>query len=134
LANGNWVAQSERPVEFLPSSVTNCERSGEAELECLSKEIVSNVANAEIVYQTRATVSAIQPSGEFKVMYRNNVVKILRDLDPDNVVDRSQSGMSISLGWQETEHHLDCRLESGQTILCVKNQTQKLTLRNQTAL
>lgn len=135
LANGNWMmSQSNLPVEFLPSKVTRCERSSTTTLDCLSSDIVSNIANVEIVYQTRATVSAVQNSAEFKVTYRNNVIKILRDLDPGNPDDPSQTGMGIGLGWQETEHHLECKLENGQTVHCVKNQTQKLTIKNQMAL
>lgn len=134
LVNGNWRTLSDRPVEFLPSTMTTCEQGAAAELECLSKEIVSIVENAEVAYQTRATIWAMQPSGEFKVKYRNNVVKILRNLDPENPADRPHTGREIRLGWQGTEHHLECRVESGQTVQCLKNKTTKLTIKNQIAM
>lgn len=133
LANGNWILESNLPVEFLPSSVTSCEQSRTGGLECLSKEIISHVARTDIVYQTRATVSAVQPTGEFQVSYRNNVLRILRDLDPEDPDPRSHSGLTIGLGWQHTEHHLACKLEGGRTVNCVKNKTLKLVIKLQPA-
>jgi hypothetical protein len=134
LIDGNWMSQGNTPSEFLPSKVTTCEKSGPAGLECLSKEISNTIANTQIVFQTRATISAIQPTGEFRIAYRNNVVKIVRDAPPSDEGEAPAGGPNVKLGWQDTEHHLECKLESSQTVHCVKNQTQKMTLKNRTAL
>lgn len=134
LANGNWTTESNHPAEFLPSSLTRCEHSRTGGLECLSKEIVGRMANTEIVYQTHATLSEIRANGEFSVTYRNNVLKIQRDLDPDNPDLRTQAGMHVGLGWQTTEHRLECRLDNTQTVHCVKNKTLNLIFKHRTAM
>ncbi|MBI3776927.1 MAG: sel1 repeat family protein [Gammaproteobacteria bacterium] len=129
LANGNWVSQLNMPVEFLPSKLTTCEPSNETAIECTSKELVRAIGDSEIGYLTQATVYAVQPSGEFKVTYRNNIVKINRRRESKTATEP----VGIKLGLQDTEHHLECKLENEWSIQCVKNQTQKITLTKQTA-
>lgn len=133
LVNGNWVAQTNLPVEFLPSKLTSCEPMDEKALVCVSKELVRMIGEAEIGYKTEATVYAVQPTGEFKISYRNNIVKINRR--PHNkATTEAASAPEIQLGLQETEHHLDCKLENDWTIQCLKNHTQKIKLSNQVAM
>lgn len=127
LANGNWVSQTNVPVEFLPSKFTTCEPSNETAIECTSKELSRAIGDSEIGYLTQATVYAVQPSGEFKVTYRNNIVKINRRREGRTSIDST-----IKLGLQDTEHHLECKLENEWIIQCVKNLTQKITLTKQT--
>jgi len=134
LANGNWVSQANLPIEFLPSKFTSCESSSGRGIECSSKELFKTVGESEIGYKTLATVYAVQPTGEFKITYRNNILKIYRHRDAKTATPRTSADTEIKLGLQETEHHLDCKLENEWTIQCVKNQTQKITISNQGAL
>jgi len=134
LTNGNWVSQTNLPVEFLPSKLTSCEPSDDRSIACVSKELVRSLGAAEIGYKTQATVYALQPTGEFKVIYRNNILKINRRHDGKSTTQPAGTDMGIKLGLQETEHYLECKLENERTIQCVKNQTQKITLSNQSAL
>ena len=129
LVNGNWVSQTNLPVEFLPSKLTSCEPRDEKALECVSKELVRMIGEAEIGYKTEATIYAVQPTGEFKISYRNNILKINRH--PNS---KATTVPEIQLGLQETEHHLDCKLENDWTIQCLKNHTQKIKLSNQVAM
>lgn len=133
LVNGNWVSQMNLPVEFLPSKLTSCEPSDEKALKCVSKELVRMIGEAEIGYKAEATVYAVQPTGEFKISYRNNIVKIHRRPNNKTATDAA-STPEIKLGLQETEHHLDCKLENDWTIQCLKNHTQKIKLSNQVAM
>lgn len=133
LAKGNWVSQTNLPVEFLPSQLTSCAVSSENMIECVSRDLIKTIGEAEIGYQTQATVHAVQPTGEFKVTYRNNIVKINRR-DDSTAAAAPGADKKIKLGLQDTEHRLDCKFENEWTIQCVKNQTQKITLTNQTAL
>ncbi len=134
LASGNWVSQMNLPVEFLPSKLTSCEPSNETAIECVSKELVRALGESEIGYRTQATVYAVQPSGEFKIVYRNNIVKINRRHDAKSATELTGIDKGIKLGLQETEHHLECKLENEWIIQCVKNQTQKITITKQTSL
>ena len=129
LMNGSWVSQTNLPVEFLPSKLTSCEPTDEKALECVSKELVRMIGESEIGYKTEATVYAVQPTGEFKISYRNNIVKINRR--PNS---KAATAPEIKLGLQETKHHLDCKLENDWTIQCLKNHTQKIKLSNQVAM
>jgi hypothetical protein len=134
LAHTNWVSQSNLPVEFLPSKFTACESSNEKNIECVSKELFRVLGDSEIGYKTQATVYAVQPTGEFKISYRNNIVKINRRRDGKDSQKTEDADQGIKLGLQETEHHLECKLENERTIQCVKNKTQKITITRQTAL
>lgn len=130
LANGNWMSQANLPVEFLPSELTSCASNDAQAIECVSMELVRTIGKSEIGYQTQATVYAVQPSGEFKVTYRNNIVKINREPGSKTTTESAGVDKEIKLGLQETEHFLECKLEDESTIQCVKNRTQKITITN----
>ena len=134
LAKGNWVSQANLPVEFLPSQLTACELSNDGAIACVSKYLVRTIGESEIGYQTLATVYAAHSTGDFKITYRNNIVKITRRSDSKNATEPGSADKNIKLGLQETEHRLDCKFENERTIQCVKNQTQKMTITNSTAL
>ena len=133
LTSGNWVSQMNSPVEFLPSKLTSCESNKENGIECVSKELFKTVGESEIGYKTQATVYAVQPTGEFKITYRNNILKISRHRDSKTATDSEVLSQEIKLGWQETQHYLECKLENERTIQCLKNHIQKITLLNQAA-
>ncbi len=135
LLNGTWMSLSKTPAEYLPSKITACHKTSDAIIECLSEELQRNVAGTEIVYQTKAIVYAMKKDGDFKIAYRNNVTKILSakeggEEQPSGTGDTA----GIKLGWQETEHRMECKVDPEQNVNCVKNKTQKITLKNQTML
>ena len=135
LLNGTWMSLSKTPAEYLPSKITACHKTSDAVIECLSEELQRNVAGTEIVYQTKAIVYAMKKDGDFKIAYRNNVTKILSakeggEEQPSGTGDAA----GIKLGWQETEHRMECKVDPEQNVNCVKNKTQKITLKNQTML
>lgn len=135
LLNGTWMSLAKTPAEYLPSKITSCHKTSEAVIECLSEELQRNVAGTEIVYQTKAIVYAMKKDGDFKIAYRNNVTKILSAKEGG---EEQSSGTGdtagIKLGWQETEHRLECKVDPEQSVNCIKNKTQKITLKNQTML
>ncbi len=135
LLNGTWMSLAKTPAEYLPSKITACHKTSEAVIECQSEELQRNVAGTEIVYHTKAIVYGMKKEGDFKVAYRNNVTKILSakeggEEQPAGTGDTS----GIKLGWQETEHRLECKVDAEQNVNCLKNKTQKVTLKNQTML
>ena len=135
LLNGTWMSLAKTPAEYLPSKITSCHKTSDAVIECLSEELQRNIAGTEIVYQTKAIVYAMKKEGDFKIAYRNNVTKILSAKEGG---EEQSSGTGdtagIKLGWQETEHRLECKVDPEQSVNCVKNKTQKITLKNQTML
>lgn len=135
LLNGTWMSLAKTPAEYLPSKITSCHKTSDAVIECVSEELQRNVAGTEIVYQTKAIVYAMKKEGDFKIAYRNNVTKILSakeggEEQPTGTGDTA----GIKLGWQETEHRLECKVDSEQNVNCLKNKTQKITLKSQTML
>ena len=76
----------------------------------------------------------MKKSGDFKVAYRNNVLKIKKhiqvvDEDDEEGGDVEQK-VTVKKGWQETEHKLECKIKDKATINCVKNKTRKLKFSN----
>ena len=135
LLGGTWMSLAKTPAEYLPSKITSCHKTSDAVIECLSEELQRNVAGTEIVYQTKAIVYAMKKEGDFKIAYRNNVTKILSAKEGgEEQVSGTGDTAGIKLGWQETEHRLECKVDPEQSVNCVKNKTQKITLKNQTML
>lgn len=134
LLGGTWMSPSKLPSEYLPSKITSCHKTSESVIECVSEELQRNVAGTDIVYQTKAIVYAMKKDGDFKIAYRNNVTKILNGKEAEEQPTGTGDTSGIKLGWQETEHRLECKVESDQTVNCLKNKTQKVTLKNQTLL
>jgi hypothetical protein len=141
LLNGTWNSLAKTPSEYLPSKITSCQKTSESTIECLSSEVQRKIGATEIVYHTKAIVYAMKKDGNFKIAYRNNVTKVNADAakpqvedsaEPGNTQSEGNGSATIELGWQETEHRLDCKIDSNETINCVKNKTQKVTLKSQT--
>ena len=123
LLKGGWKKRK-RPVEYLPSSVNNCKRTGE-NLECNSDLLKRNIGMADISYTTKAIIFSFKSDGRFKVSYRNNVKSIKVT---DEEFAESGGTVPVKLGWQDAEHKLKCQLESSKKITCTKNKTRKITL------
>ena len=123
LINGGWKKRK-RPVEYLPSTVNNCKRTGE-NLECNSDLLKRNIGMADINYTTKAIIFSFKSDGRFKVSYRNNVKSIKVTSE-----EFAESGgtVPVKLGWQDAEHKLKCQLENSKKIICTTNKTRKITL------
>lgn len=121
LMEKNWFKKT-KPLEYLPSHITNCENPSNKIIECHSDTRARMVKEVQIEYITKSIIYNINNKGEFKIAYRNNVLNI------DNT-DQSifEENTGIKLGWQETEHQLDCKIKKG-ILSCVKNKIHKLTL------
>jgi hypothetical protein len=120
---GGWKKRK-RPTEYLPSSVSNCKRTGR-NLECISKLLKRNIGMADISYTTKAIVFGFKSDGRFKVSYRNNV-KTIKVTDAEFA--ESGGKVPVSLGWQDAEHKLTCQVDDKKTITCSKNKTRKFKL------
>jgi hypothetical protein len=143
LLNGTWSSLAKTPSEYLPSKITSCQKTSESTIECLSTEMQRKIGATEIVYLTKAIVYAMKKDGNFKVAYRNNVTKINANAPKPQAEETAEAeggassaegggAAAIELGWQETEHRLDCKIDGNDTVNCVKNKTQKVTLKSQT--
>ena len=123
LLNGGWKKRK-RPVEYLPSTVNNCKRTGE-NLECNSDLLKRNIGMADINYTTKAIIFGFKPDGRFKVSYRNNVKSI--KVTSEEFAESGET-VPVKLGWRDAEHKLQCQLENSKNITCTKNKTRKITL------
>jgi hypothetical protein len=130
ILQGAWMKRK-KPAEFLPSKITKCKRQSATVLECVSRKLKRNIGNADITYITKAILFEMKKSGDFKVAYRNNVLKIKKhvqvvDDDDDEEGSNAEQKVTVKKGWQETEHKLECKIKDKATINCVKNKTRKL--------
>ncbi len=121
---GGWK-KSNKPVEYLPSSLTQCKNEKER-MECLSANISRNIGMADISYTTKATLFDFEDNGSFKVSYRNNVSKITIT-DPEFA--ESGRKVPVTLGWQGADHKLVCQFENDRSLTCTKNKLRKIRLR-----
>ena len=121
---GGWKKRK-KPVEYLPSSVNTCKRTGK-NLECESDLIKRNIGMADINYTTKAIIFSFKSDGRFKVSYRNNV-KTIKVTDEEFA--ESGERVPVKLGWQDAEHKLACKVENSKKIICTKNKTRKVILK-----
>lgn len=123
LMQGGWFKRA-IPSEVLPSNITSCKELGGKIIECLSKERKRNIGTADIVYTTKSLLFDVEENGNFKVAYRNNVLKVKKQAEnPDEFADEE---VNVKLGWQETEHRLNCQVDQNtKSIDCVKNKFKK---------
>lgn len=125
ILKGGWKKRK-RPVEYLPSSVNKCKRTGK-NLECQSsKALKRNIGMADINYVTKTSIFGFKENGKFKVSYRNNVKSIKVT---DEEFAESGGAVPVKLGWQDAEHELECQVKSSKEIVCTKNKTRKITLK-----
>ncbi|MEE8379285.1 MAG: tetratricopeptide repeat protein, partial [Gammaproteobacteria bacterium] len=123
LLKSGWKKRK-RPVEYFPSTVNHCKRTGE-NLECNSDLLKRNIGMADINYTTKAIIFGFKSDGRFKVSYRNNVKSI--KVTSEEFAESGDS-VPVKLGWQVAEHKLACKLENSKKIICTKNKTRKITL------
>jgi len=128
ILQGKWMKR-EKPAEFLPSIVTECEKQSNTVVECMSGELKSNIGVADITYFTKAILFDITMAGDFKVAYRNKILSIDNSVAKPEGEDKNQSitaKVSVKKGWQETEHKLECIIKDQSTIDCVKDNIRKV--------
>jgi len=121
---GGWK-KGNKPVEYLPSSLTQCKNEGER-VECQSVDISRNIGMADISYTTKATLFDFENNGSFNISYRNNVSKITVT-DPEFA--ESGRKVPVTLGWQDADHKLTCQFENDRSLTCTKNKLRKIKLR-----
>lgn len=117
-----------RAVGYLPSAKTTCSAQDKAQIRCQSTDLRRNTGDAIIVYATEATLSGFNSKNAFQVEYGNNIRKIepvvRTDLDGNKI---SQVPPNLKLGKQSVSHHLNCRLKSGNKLVCIRDKNQTLT-------
>ncbi len=136
LLDARWL-EGRKPARYLPSSVTQCEkkRSG---LACASmKDINGKRGNTTFKYRIVATLKNISESGEFSVVYNNNVLSVVPgkpltipgddDEEPPTIVPSPV----VKLGFQRTVHNLDCQLVNSKQINCIKDYGRSIKLTRQ---
>jgi len=133
ILNGGWNKRK-KPAEFLPSSITNCKKTSNTVMECLSGKLKRNIGAADITYITKAILFELKSNGEFKIAYRNNVLKIKKHIqiidEEDEEGENKPQKITVKKGWQETEHQLECKIENKESIGCVKNKIRKLKFKS----
>jgi hypothetical protein len=122
LMKGGWKKKN-RPVEFMPSNVVNCDDKGKT-IECLSGILKRNIGMADVSYHTKAILFSIDDNGSFKVSYRNNVTDV-RVTDPEFAASGRE--VPVKKGWQDAEHILECEIENSKEINCTKDKVREVT-------
>ncbi len=134
ILSGGWI-KGRKPAEFLPSTITHCKKTSRSIMECLSETLKRNIGVANITYITKAVLFEIEDSGEFKIAYRNKILKIdkiQQIVDEDDEEGESKPRkITVKKGWQETEHQLECKIEQKRSIGCVKNKVRKLKFKSE---
>lgn len=115
ILRSKWGSR-EGPSTFLPSKLTHCRESG-AGIECLSSKLDMQLASTRVVYRTRAKITHINPDGQFRLAYANNV------LSADT--QSSSTEVAVKEGWQRNEHVLECSLVAGRTISCAQGTSKQ---------
>lgn len=129
LLSGNWQ-RNDRSAGFLPSSNTSCERLNGKKLRCRSSAQQRDTGYAVITYMTQAVLTQNGTSNTFDIVYRNTVLNTAdsqKQLVPAD--EESNARSSVSQG-QQTEHMLQCKLESNGTVVCVKDKIATQTYKN----
>lgn len=132
IANASWVRRK-RPAGYLPSANSNCKKTGNKTLVCISNEQERNTGSEIITYNTEAVITP--KSGKtFIIEYTNNVLEvelveneIISGVEVDEEsTSETASKKAIHTGKQETVHHLDCTLNNSKSISCLKNRIRTL--------
>ena len=127
LAGRQWV-RGDRPVDYLPSEVTQCDRDDDA-LVCFSKVLTRVTGTQTVQYRVKSFVRTDKDS--FVISYRNLVLDVTDSQEPEDQPlgydDQVEQGFRIQTGWTP-EHTVRCEDKSGKGMRCVKDNTHKMTL------
>ena len=126
LAGITWSAH-DRPVEYLPSSVTECELEEDV-LVCFSEELKRESGNQTVLYKVKSEVR--EGRGGFSISYSNLVLGV-EDMDePDDedsagYDDGEDKGFAVQTGWTRA-HQVECLMDGNKTMNCVKDRTHRV--------
>lgn len=129
LAQQQW-SRGKRPVDYLPSRVTQCERENQ-NLVCLS-EVLERTSGTQLVkYRVKSVVTA--QKSNYVISYRNLVLGVTETREPDDQPigyddgDEVEQGYNIRTGWTQ-EHTVNCSRGSAKKLQCIKDKTHKISL------
>lgn len=127
LADNQWL-RDERPVDYLPSRVTRCDRE-DARLVCFSEVLHRNSGTKVVEYRVKSIISA--DGDAFDIIYRNLVLDVTDTEDPEDQPlgydDQLEKGYHVKTGWTP-QHRVVCRDASKQSMNCAKDDTYQITL------
>ncbi len=120
---GHWTNQ-QRPVGYLPSTLTVCKDGPQGSLLCLSRTQKRSTGEAMISYRTRATLSGFKKKGTFQIRYTNEIMAIT----PIKQASADTLGGPVVLPRlrNDAEHNLRCLYNPDQSISCIKDRIFKL--------
>ena len=127
LVENKWL-RNERPVDYLPSRVTRCDRD-DGNLVCFSEVLQRKTGTKVVEYRVKSIIS---DTGEtYDIVYRNLVLDVTDSEEPDDQPlgydDQVEKGYRIKTGWTP-EHRVVCKQASGQSMSCDKDDTYQITL------
>jgi len=127
LAGKNWV-RSNKPVEFLPSEITSCEKEKEG-LVCFSEILKRMSGTQSVQYRVKSVITSAQ--GLVLVSYKNLVIDVEETQEADDAPlgydDELEKGFSIRTGWTQ-EHVVECKQAKGKSMDCMKNRTHAMEI------
>ena len=116
---GKWRDKS-GAASILPSSVNNCLKASDKEIICFSSEQQRVVANSELIFTTKSTLTNFKNNGQFQINYYYNVAEITPAAGKG--VPFEPSGLRIEKGWQEPQQVMNCAYLSKTQLKCVKGK------------
>lgn len=114
---GQWL-RDQAPAEYLPSSTTNCLRTGTAEVVCFSDARLRDTGEATVTYMVKSTLSHFGKDGSFQINYVYNVT----DLEKKSSGRAQPSDIELRTGWQEPGRMATCRTNSEKSISCTTDR------------
>ena len=129
LAGQQWF-RGEKPLEYLPSRLTECDQE-DGGLVCLSKELIRDQGVQIIRYRVKSTISS--ENGSFVIVYRNLVLDVedLQEADDQSLGagydGEVEHGFKVRTGWTQ-QHSVSCKASSVKQLDCIKDQTHKMQL------
>jgi len=127
LAGMHWV-RGDRPVDYLPSKVTQCDME-DGELVCFSEVLTRVTGTQTVQYRVKSFVKS--KNDAIVITYRNLVLDVTDSQEPEDQPlgydDQAEQGFHIQTGWTP-EHNVSCRQPSRKGMACVKDDTHKMTL------
>jgi TPR repeat protein len=129
LAGQHWF-RGEKPLEYLPSQLTECDRENDG-LVCLSKELIRDQGVQVVRYRVKSVINS--ENGGFAIVYRNLVLDVedLQDAEDESLGagydGEVEHGFKVRTGWTQ-EHFVNCKSSSLKQLDCIKDQAHKMQL------
>ncbi len=129
LAGQHWF-RGEKPLEYLPSRLTECDRENDG-LVCLSKELIRDQGVQVVRYRVKSVINS--ENGGFAIVYRNLVLDVedLQEAEDESLGagydGEVEHGFKVRTGWTQ-EHFVNCKSSSLKQLECIKDQAHKMQL------